>query len=303
MPLNRLGSDVAARRGVRALHGDRSARSLAAAHVSLVRLPELVARGRARNGPEPGGGEVTARAGLHHRRGVARAHQVRRSGSPRRGGRTARRVPRRAGRAAHADREALRRRRRAEPDSARGRSRRHARARSQAAAGRGRRGTGRDGRGARRRPFRPRRHRPRRRGPRGRRWIERKPCGGSSRSPSTSGRTSPTARSRIWWSAQRAGAACRSWTCCARCSTRTPSQRSWIRWESSPVRVTSRPAESHREREMPESVFDRKARVRPPRVHITYEVETGGAMVLKELPFVWACSRICRGSRRKRCPS
>ncbi len=37
---------------------------------------------------------------------------------------------------------------------------------------------------------------------------------------------------------------------------------------------------------MPESVFDRKARVRPPRVHITYEVETGGAMVLKELPFV-----------------
>jgi len=37
---------------------------------------------------------------------------------------------------------------------------------------------------------------------------------------------------------------------------------------------------------MPESVFDRKARVRPPRVHITYEVETGGAMVLKEIPFV-----------------
>jgi len=37
---------------------------------------------------------------------------------------------------------------------------------------------------------------------------------------------------------------------------------------------------------MAESVFDRKARVRPPRVHITYEVETGGALVLKELPFV-----------------
>lgn len=35
-----------------------------------------------------------------------------------------------------------------------------------------------------------------------------------------------------------------------------------------------------------ESVFDKKARVRPPRVHITYEVETGGAMVMKELPFV-----------------
>jgi type VI secretion system protein ImpB len=37
---------------------------------------------------------------------------------------------------------------------------------------------------------------------------------------------------------------------------------------------------------MAESVFDRKARVRPPRVHITYEVETGGALVLKEIPFV-----------------
>lgn len=37
---------------------------------------------------------------------------------------------------------------------------------------------------------------------------------------------------------------------------------------------------------MPESVFDRKTRVRPPRVHITYEVETGGAMVMKEIPFV-----------------
>ena len=35
---------------------------------------------------------------------------------------------------------------------------------------------------------------------------------------------------------------------------------------------------------MPESVFDRKARVRPPRVHITYDVETGGAIELKELP-------------------
>ncbi len=35
-----------------------------------------------------------------------------------------------------------------------------------------------------------------------------------------------------------------------------------------------------------ESIFDKKRRVRPPRVHITYEVETGGAMVLKELPFV-----------------
>ena len=37
---------------------------------------------------------------------------------------------------------------------------------------------------------------------------------------------------------------------------------------------------------MPESVFSKKKRVRPPRVHITYEVELGGAQVVKELPFV-----------------
>jgi type VI secretion system protein ImpB len=37
---------------------------------------------------------------------------------------------------------------------------------------------------------------------------------------------------------------------------------------------------------MPESVFEKKKRVRPPRVNITYEVEIGGAMVMKELPFV-----------------
>ena len=35
-----------------------------------------------------------------------------------------------------------------------------------------------------------------------------------------------------------------------------------------------------------ESVFDKKARVRPPRVHITYEVHKGDAIELKELPFV-----------------
>jgi type VI secretion system protein ImpB len=37
---------------------------------------------------------------------------------------------------------------------------------------------------------------------------------------------------------------------------------------------------------MAESIFDRKARVRAPRVHITYEVEKGDAMVMKEIPFV-----------------
>ncbi|MCI0365249.1 MAG: type VI secretion system contractile sheath small subunit [Phycisphaerales bacterium] len=37
---------------------------------------------------------------------------------------------------------------------------------------------------------------------------------------------------------------------------------------------------------MAESVHDKLKRVRKPRVHITYEVETEGAMVVKELPFV-----------------
>src|SRR5213082_1799239 len=34
------------------------------------------------------------------------------------------------------------------------------------------------------------------------------------------------------------------------------------------------------------SVHDKLERVRKPRVHITYEVETEGAQVVKELPFV-----------------
>ena len=37
---------------------------------------------------------------------------------------------------------------------------------------------------------------------------------------------------------------------------------------------------------MAESVHKKLGRVRKPRVHISYEVETGGAMVVKELPFV-----------------
>ena len=37
---------------------------------------------------------------------------------------------------------------------------------------------------------------------------------------------------------------------------------------------------------MSRSIHDKLKRVRPPRVHITYEVETEGAMVVKELPFV-----------------
>src|SRR5256885_16151572 len=35
-----------------------------------------------------------------------------------------------------------------------------------------------------------------------------------------------------------------------------------------------------------ESVQKKLERVRPPRVNITYEVETGGAMEVRELPFV-----------------
>ncbi|MFM8413154.1 MAG: type VI secretion system contractile sheath small subunit [Planctomycetota bacterium] len=37
---------------------------------------------------------------------------------------------------------------------------------------------------------------------------------------------------------------------------------------------------------MPESVHGKVNRVRKPRVHITYDVETEGAVVVKELPFV-----------------
>lgn len=37
---------------------------------------------------------------------------------------------------------------------------------------------------------------------------------------------------------------------------------------------------------MSASIHDKLKRVRPPRVHITYEVETEGAVVMKDLPFV-----------------
>jgi len=37
---------------------------------------------------------------------------------------------------------------------------------------------------------------------------------------------------------------------------------------------------------MAESVHKKLARVRAPRVHITYDVETGGAIEMKEIPFV-----------------
>jgi type VI secretion system protein ImpB len=34
------------------------------------------------------------------------------------------------------------------------------------------------------------------------------------------------------------------------------------------------------------SIYDKKSRIRPPRVHISYDVELNGAQVKKELPFV-----------------
>jgi len=37
---------------------------------------------------------------------------------------------------------------------------------------------------------------------------------------------------------------------------------------------------------MSRSIHDKLGRVRPPRVHITYEVHTDGAVVVKELPFI-----------------
>lgn len=37
---------------------------------------------------------------------------------------------------------------------------------------------------------------------------------------------------------------------------------------------------------MADSIHDKLGRVRPPRVHITYKVETGGAIEEKEIPFV-----------------
>jgi type VI secretion system protein ImpB len=51
-----------------------------------------------------------------------------------------------------------------------------------------------------------------------------------------------------------------------------------------------------------ESVFEKKKRVRPPRVHITYEVETGDAMVMKELPFVMGVMSDLSGNPKEALP-
>ena len=45
------------------------------------------------------------------------------------------------------------------------------------------------------------------------------------------------------------------------------------------------------------SIHDKMKRVRPPRVHITFEVETEGAKEVKELPFVVGVLGDFSGSR------
>jgi type VI secretion system protein ImpB len=51
-----------------------------------------------------------------------------------------------------------------------------------------------------------------------------------------------------------------------------------------------------------ESVFEKKKRVRPPRVHITYDVEIGGAQVLKEIPFVVGVLADLSGQPKEKLP-
>jgi len=51
-----------------------------------------------------------------------------------------------------------------------------------------------------------------------------------------------------------------------------------------------------------ESVGKRKERVRPPRVHIQYEVETNGAMQMKELPFVMGVIADLSGNPKDKLP-
>src|ERR1700712_2107476 len=46
------------------------------------------------------------------------------------------------------------------------------------------------------------------------------------------------------------------------------------------------PSKGSRGSKMSASIHDKLNRVRKPRVHITYEVETEGAQILRELPFV-----------------
>lgn len=51
-----------------------------------------------------------------------------------------------------------------------------------------------------------------------------------------------------------------------------------------------------------ESIQKKKARVRPPRVHISYEVELGGAQVMKEIPFVMGVISDLSGNPAEKLP-
>lgn len=50
-----------------------------------------------------------------------------------------------------------------------------------------------------------------------------------------------------------------------------------------------------------ESVHAKLERVRPPRVHVTYNVEVGDAVEIKEIPFVMGCSVISAVNPKSRC--
>jgi type VI secretion system protein ImpB len=50
---------------------------------------------------------------------------------------------------------------------------------------------------------------------------------------------------------------------------------------------------------MSESIQKKKERVRPPRVHLVCEVETNGAMVLKEVPFVASVLADLAGDKKR----
>lgn len=49
-----------------------------------------------------------------------------------------------------------------------------------------------------------------------------------------------------------------------------------------------------------DSVFKKKERIRPPRVHISYDVELQGAQVMKELPFVVGVTADLAGQSKKK---
>ena len=52
-----------------------------------------------------------------------------------------------------------------------------------------------------------------------------------------------------------------------------------------------------------ESTQHKLDRVRRPRVHLTYDVEVGGAIQVKELPFVVGVLADLSGKPTSRCPS